>query len=113
MKRKDRKDKINLSVFRECYSLHFPELQRILPEFVTYAKAIRLCSNKQNFSQVSQEKLMEIVGENADNVIKASKSSCGIVFFVVEYPYHLFILYRARDPWGRWEDDWGGSWYDS
>lgn len=61
---------------REWYSLHFPELDRLVDDNEKYLKTIELLQIKENFKD--EEKLKELLKEKADKVLELRFISMGI-----------------------------------
>lgn len=66
--------------FREWYSYHFPELVKIVPESLMYAKVTQVIKDRKEMTDEKEEKLVDIVQDEvkAKNIVKAAKSSMGI-----------------------------------
>jgi len=65
---------------REWYGWHFPELVRIVPDNITYARLARYIKAKENLSENDLEEMAEILqGDEtaAHNVLDASRASMG------------------------------------
>jgi len=65
---------------REWYSYHFPELVKIVPENLAYAKCVRAIKNRKEMPENILETLEEIVMDSgkAAAILEASKSSMGM-----------------------------------
>merc|ERR1712150_375538 len=65
---------------RECYSYHFPELIKIVPDNYTFAKCVKLIKNRKEFTDDAVDKLEEAVMDSAKAkaIIDASKMSMGM-----------------------------------
>lgn len=65
---------------REWYGWHFPELVRLVPDNMTYAKLASFIKSKERLSESDLEELTEILGDDevaAKNVLDASRASMG------------------------------------
>ncbi|CAD6913702.1 unnamed protein product [Tilletia controversa] len=65
---------------REWYGWHFPELVKITPDNITYARIALFVKHKENLSEEHIEDLTELLGGNeilAKNVLDASRTSMG------------------------------------
>lgn len=65
---------------REWYGWHFPELVRVVPDNLTYAKLARFIKAKENLSEEHLDELTEILNGDetaAHNVLDASRASMG------------------------------------
>ncbi|KAE8223925.1 hypothetical protein CF319_g3115 [Tilletia indica] len=65
---------------REWYGWHFPELVRITPDNITYARIAMFVKHKENLKEEHIEDLTELLGGNeilAKNVLDASRTSMG------------------------------------
>ncbi|MCO5565920.1 hypothetical protein L7F22_019595 [Adiantum nelumboides] len=65
---------------REWYGWHFPELVRIVPDNMTYARLATFIKAKERLSEDDLEELTEILGDDevaAKNVLDASRASMG------------------------------------
>ncbi|CAG9323635.1 unnamed protein product [Blepharisma stoltei] len=64
---------------KEWFSWHFPELYPIIPENLTFARAVKLIKNKSLLDEESVEGLAEVVGSEdvATEIVNASKISMG------------------------------------
>ena len=65
---------------REWYGWHFPELVRLVPDNITYARLARFIKAKEQLSEDQLEELTEIFGGDevaARNVLDASRASMG------------------------------------
>ncbi|XP_012535420.1 nucleolar protein 56 [Monomorium pharaonis] len=65
---------------KEWYSYHFPELVKIVPENLTYAKVTQIIKDRKEMTDEKEEKLVEVVQDDAraKNIVRAAKSSMGI-----------------------------------
>lgn len=64
---------------REWYSWHFPELVKVVPDNIQYARTVRVIGNKSTLTDDSVEALKEVVLDEhiAQDVIDAARSSMG------------------------------------
>ena len=65
---------------REWYGWHFPELVRLVPDNITYARLARLIKAKEQLNEDQLEEMAEILGGDetaARNVLDASRASMG------------------------------------
>ncbi|UZJ54546.1 hypothetical protein CBS101457_003866 [Exobasidium rhododendri] len=65
---------------REWYGWHFPELVRLVPDNMTYAKLASFIKAKERLSESDLEELTEILGDDevaAKNILDASRASMG------------------------------------
>lgn len=65
---------------REWYGWHFPELVRIVPDNITYARVARFVKAKENLSEEHLDELTDIVGSDetmARNILDAARASMG------------------------------------
>ena len=65
---------------REWYGWHFPELVRLVPDNIVYARLARLIKAKEQLSEDQLEEITEILGGDeiaARNVLDASRASMG------------------------------------
>ncbi|CAB0044611.1 unnamed protein product [Trichogramma brassicae] len=65
---------------REWYGYHFPELVKIVPDNLMYAKVVQLLKNRKELTEEKLEALEEIIMDTgkAKAIIDASKSSMGM-----------------------------------
>jgi nucleolar protein 56 len=65
---------------REWYSYHFPELIKIVPDNLTFAKCVRAINNRKTMKEDIADHLEEIVMDSAKAkaIVEASKSSMGM-----------------------------------
>ncbi|XP_014228365.2 nucleolar protein 56-like [Trichogramma pretiosum] len=65
---------------REWYGYHFPELVKIVPDNLMYAKVVQLLKNRKELTDEKLEALEEIIMDTgkAKAIIDASKSSMGM-----------------------------------
>ncbi|KAL7302177.1 hypothetical protein TKK_0005400 [Trichogramma kaykai] len=65
---------------REWYGYHFPELVKIVPDNLMYAKVVQLLKNRKELTEEKLEALEEIIMDTgkAKAIISASKSSMGM-----------------------------------
>lgn len=71
---------------REWYSYHFPELVKIVPDNLTFAKCVQALKNRKELSDNILETLEEIVMDSskAKAIVEASKISMGMDISVVD-----------------------------
>lgn len=65
---------------REWYSYHFPELIRIVPDNISYARVARYIGNRKEFGRDKMEGLVEVLEDTskADDVVEAARVSMGM-----------------------------------
>lgn len=65
---------------REWYGWHFPELVKLVPDNMTYARLASFIKNKERLGEEDVEEMTEILGDDetaAKNVLDASRASMG------------------------------------
>jgi len=75
----DKTTNLFMGRIREWYSLHFPELNKLVEQHETYAKLVLNLGRRENFSE---EKLVElgIPKEKAEKIVSAAETSMGAAF---------------------------------
>lgn len=68
-----------LSLYREWYSYHFPELIKIVPDNLSYAKVAQYIGNRKDFTADKMEGLEELLMDStkAETIFEAAKMSMG------------------------------------
>ena len=71
---------------REWYSYHFPELVKIVPDNLTFAKCVKVIKNRKELPEGIADTLEEIVMDSAKAkaIIDASKSSMGMDISIID-----------------------------
>lgn len=95
---------------REWYSLHFPELNRLLDRHETYARLVNDLRERKNFTF---EKLLEegLPKTKALRVFVAAQASMGTdlsetdIKLLTEFSEYILELYRLRDSLDQYLDD--------
>lgn len=67
-------------LIREWYSIHFPELNRLVPEHRTYMKLILELGRRGQFTQASVKAASGLSDEDSASIIESAKSSLGAAF---------------------------------
>jgi nucleolar protein 56 len=65
---------------REWYSVHFPELSRLVPDHQTYLKLVMELGPREKFVPNSVQKVGEICEGDAKKIAEAARSSVGAAF---------------------------------
>lgn len=70
----------NYYFFREWYSYHFPELIRIVPDNIMYARVANFIGDRKTFGSEKLEELTELLQDTskAEAIIEAARVSMGI-----------------------------------
>ncbi len=88
---------------REWYSIHFPELDRMVPEHQDYAKLVSELGARENFSAEAVKERVEFPDEQVARIVEAAGSSVGANFDEVdiqtlrECVERVQALYEVRD----------------
>ena len=77
---------VPISLLREWYSYHFPELVKIVSDNTMYAKVAHFIKNRKDLTDDSLEPLEEIVMDSAKAkaILDASRSSMGDFFLYLQ-----------------------------
>ena len=69
----------SLSLFREWYSWHFPELGKVVSDNIVFARLARLIKDKTTLSEESLPMLTEVTLDDdvSKDIIEAAKASMG------------------------------------
>ena len=67
------------SSYREWYSYHFPELIKIVPDNLNYARVAQLVGNRKEFTEDKIEALEELLMDSTKTqaVVEAARVSMG------------------------------------
>ncbi len=90
-------------LIREWYSIHFPELSRLVPEHQTYLKLVLELRSREKFSQTAVKGAVELPDEDAARIADAAESSLGAVFdeldvkMLQDCAREAFTLYKLRE----------------
>lgn len=90
-------------LIREWYSIHFPELNRLVPEHHTYLKLVLELGSREKFSQVAIKGAVELSGEDAAHIADVAESSLGAQFdeldvkVIQDCAREVFTLYKLRE----------------
>jgi nucleolar protein 56 len=76
----DRSINILTGHVREWYSMHFPELDRLVPDHRVYLKLVEGLGTREKFIKDSVQKTGEISEEEAKKIADAARSSVGAAF---------------------------------
>jgi len=84
---------------REWYSWHFPELIKIVPDNITYARVVALLKARSNANDEFVQSLEEILGDGdkSREVVLAARSSMGpfqLAPFGTDLTHHIGSLGR-------------------
>jgi len=67
-------------LIREWYSIHFPELSRLVPEHQAYLKLILTLGTRGRFTQASVKAAAKLSDEDSARIAESTKSSLGATF---------------------------------
>ncbi len=90
-------------LIREWYSIHFPELNRLVPEHHTYLKLVLELGSREKFSQVAIKGAVELSDEDAAHIADVAESSLGAQFDELDVKVlqdcarEVFTLYKLRE----------------
>lgn len=76
----DRAVNIVCGRIREWYSIHFPELDRLVPEHLTYLKLVEALGGREKFTSAAIREVVELPEEDAEKIVAAAASSLGGAF---------------------------------
>lgn len=76
----DRAINIACGRVREWYSIHFPELDRLVPEHLTYLKLVAELGTRERFTPAAVKTVTKLPQEDAERVASAAASSLGGAF---------------------------------
>ena len=78
---------------REWYSWHFPELNKLIPDQLVFAKLAKFIKSKDTLSDESLDELEAITGDRnmAEQILAAANASMG-----TEYSVRVFGLTKIR-----------------
>lgn len=70
---------LTLTLYREWYSWHFPELVKIVNDNYLFAKIAKFVENKSELTENHIPELADIVGDEdkAKEIVEAAKASMG------------------------------------
>jgi nucleolar protein 56 len=76
----DRYTNIIIGHLREWYSIHFPELDRLVQDHQAYMKLVVGLGQRERFTQMSVQKIVEMSEENVKKISAAAQNSIGAAF---------------------------------
>jgi nucleolar protein 56 len=88
---------------REWYSIHFPELDRLVPEHQHYMKLVLALGSRENFMPAAIKAAVELPGETVEKIVTAAQSSLGSSFDQLDIDAiqgaakEIFSLFEARE----------------
>jgi nucleolar protein 56 len=98
----DRFSNILIGLVREWYSIHFPELNRLVPDHELYLKLILSLGNRGQFTPAALEGIPELSGEDRNRILEAAQTSLGAQFDEIDIEAlqacarRISDLYRLR-----------------
>jgi len=87
---------------REWYSIHFPELDRLVPEHQHYMKLVLALGSREKFEPAAIKAAVELPGETVEKITAAAQSSLGASFDQLDIDAiqgaakEIFSLFEAR-----------------
>jgi nucleolar protein 56 len=91
------------SLIREWYSIHFPELNRLVPEHQTYLKLVLELGPRNKFNPEAMKGAVELPDEDVARIADAAESSLGAPFdeldvkILQDCAREVFALYKVRE----------------
>ncbi len=88
---------------REWYSIHFPELDRLVPEHQHYVKLVLTLGSRENFIPAAIKAAVELPDELVTKIATAAQSSLGASFDQLDIDAiqgaakEIFSLFEARE----------------
>lgn len=88
---------------REWYSIHFPELDRLVPEHQHYMKLVLALGSREKFEPAAIKAAVELPGETVEKIAAAAQSSFGSSFDQLDIDAiqgaakEIFSLFEARE----------------
>lgn len=88
---------------REWYSIHFPELDRLVPEHQHYMKLVLALGSREKFEPAAIKAAVELPGETVEKITAAAQSSLGASFDQLDIDAiqgaakEIFSLFEARE----------------
>jgi nucleolar protein 56 len=76
----DRFSNILVGLLREWYSIHFPELDRLVPDHELYLKLVLSLGNRRQFTSAALEEIKELPRQVKDKICEAAQTSLGAQF---------------------------------
>ncbi|MDI6820179.1 MAG: hypothetical protein QMC89_04670 [Candidatus Hodarchaeaceae archaeon] len=106
----DRSTNIICGRIREWYSIHFPELDRLVPDHQTYLKLILELGARENFTPSAVKAAVQLSDEDAEKIAQAAQSSFGATFDGLDIEAihgcakEVFAMYEAREKMAEYID---------
>jgi nucleolar protein 56 len=88
---------------REWYSIHFPELDRLVPEHQHYMKLVLALGPREKFTPAAIKAAMELPDKTVEKIVAATQSSLGSSFDQLDIDAiqgaakEIFSLFEARE----------------
>jgi nucleolar protein 56 len=88
---------------REWYSIHFPELDRLVPEHQHYMKLVLALGSREKFTPAAIKAAVELPGETVEKIAATAQSSFGSSFDQLDIDAiqgaakEIFSLFEARE----------------
>jgi len=88
---------------REWYSIHFPELDRLVPDHQVYLKLILELGAREKFTVPTIKAAVELSDEDIEKMVQAAQSSLGAPFdeldikAIRDCSKEVFTLYEVRE----------------
>lgn len=99
----DKFSNILAGMVREWYSIHFPELDHLVPEHSTYMKLVITIGPRERFTPSAIKDAVESSEEDANKIVEATRESLGAPFDELDVKAlrdsakEILNLYDARD----------------
>jgi nucleolar protein 56 len=76
----DRFSNILVGLVREWYSIHFPELDRLVPDHVLYLKLVLSLGSRDKYTPAALKDIAELPEDEANKIVEAAQTSLGAQF---------------------------------